>query len=433
MSERSGDKEIQFIRRVFRGYREFYTSDPEIIVSAPGRIDFLNTHQDYKGLPVIAVGINLRTYVAAGRNLYSNHVTAVSENLRDSGERYVDSFDLDGMSIDKSRWFGSYVRAAVKTLIIEGYDLKPFNIWIYSEIPMGAGLGSSGTLLVSIIYSISELHRFNLDPGRIAELAYVAEHDVLGIPCGRLDQYAAAFGGVSIIDTRPPYKVSKIDLGKGFFVVFDSGIRHSTSDIHPRRQAEIDKGLEMLRSIIPQDLRSMIQGGYNSVYWEGLREEVLEPYLQSLPHPYSSRILYTLKAHRSTLDAVRILRGEKISSRDLDYIIRDLEIFLGEKPRIENDDLSMIGAIMTYQHSLLSRLYEVSLPALDEIVFRAISYGALGAKLSGAGLGGVVIALARDRRTSEKILRGVLEDRLAVRGWIVEIDRGVSRHEISRE
>jgi hypothetical protein len=44
-----------------------------------------------------------------------------------------------------------------------------------------------------------------------------------------------------------------------------------------------------------------------------------------------------------------------------------------------------------------------------------------------------VIALARDRRTSEKILRGVLEDRLAVRGWIVEIDRGVSRHEISRE
>ncbi|WP_243680050.1 galactokinase family protein [Vulcanisaeta souniana] len=62
-------------------FREFFNEEPALVASAPGRLDFLNTHQDYKGLPVVAVGINLRTYTAISLS-QGNFVVASGGNLR---------------------------------------------------------------------------------------------------------------------------------------------------------------------------------------------------------------------------------------------------------------------------------------------------------------------------------------------------------------
>ncbi|WP_243678598.1 galactokinase family protein [Vulcanisaeta distributa] len=66
---------------VAREFREFFNEEPALITSAPGRLDFLNTHQDYKGLPVVAVGINLRTFIAISRS--QDEFVVASGNLRD--------------------------------------------------------------------------------------------------------------------------------------------------------------------------------------------------------------------------------------------------------------------------------------------------------------------------------------------------------------
>ncbi|WP_243668506.1 hypothetical protein [Vulcanisaeta sp. JCM 16161] len=68
------------------------------------------------------------------------------------------------------------------------------------------------------------------------------------------------------------------------------------------------------------------------------------------------------------------------------------------------------------------------MPIIDELVNFLISEGAYGAKLSGAGLGGSVIALVRDETTAKEILSKVLSRGLAPRGWVVSIDRGVMVH-----
>lgn len=61
-------------------YKLTYGNVPQVVVSAPGRIDFLNTHQDYKGLPVVGVAISLRTYVAVSKSkvcrIYSETINA---------------------------------------------------------------------------------------------------------------------------------------------------------------------------------------------------------------------------------------------------------------------------------------------------------------------------------------------------------------------
>ncbi|MBP1357525.1 MAG: hypothetical protein JZD40_03435, partial [Sulfolobus sp.] len=268
---------------------------------------------------------------------------------------------------------------------------------------------------------------FNLGLGKkdIAELAYISEHDIMGIPCGRLDQYAAAFGNVIIIQTRPPYNVDVINLKEGVFGVVDTGIRHSTADIHPVRQKEINEGLEKLLAVVPDNLKMFLGKNYWEPKWEMLSEKDLHEYLNMLPEKPKNRILFTLREHKSTVLALRVLRGEEISLDELSETSgipkKKVELFL-------NDKLALIGLIMTYQHTLLSKLYDVSLDVIDKLVETLIYKGALGAKLSGAGLGGAVIALFRNEHIAKKAIREAISEKLGVNGWVVNVDEGLTIH-----
>jgi galactokinase len=411
---------------VIKEFRESYGGEPDVVVSAPGRLDFLNTHQDYKGLPVVGVAVNLRVYVAvSGREDFNVNVS--SWNLKIEGLEYRDSFNVNNATLIGGRWFGDYIRAGVRVLT-SLYRIKGFNMLIASDIPIGSGLGSSGSLLVASLGALNELYSLKLSVRDIAELSYKAEHDVMGIPCGRLDQYTSAFGNAIVINTRPPYNVERLNL-RAQFVVLDSGIRHSTADIHPRRQGELLEALKSLREIeIPGGLARLIKTSYYDTDWEGLAENyhLLVPYIELLQVKLRSRVLYTIKAHRSTMLALKILKGFPVS---LEEVAEELQLEASSvKEYISGyDDASraLIGLIMIYQHRLLRDLYEVSLPPLDELVDLSIKMGAYGAKLSGAGLGGAVIALIPSTSVGELVLGEAIRRGLATRGWVVEVDDGL--------
>lgn len=407
-------------------FRKVFGSGIDVLVSAPGRLDFLNTHQDYKGLPVVAIAINLRTFVAIKRT-NSSKIIAGSGNILDEGGRYLDSFSIDNIDIDKKRKnFGNYVRAAVLSLKRNGYEIGGANIWIRSWVPIASGLGSSGTLLVSLIGALNEAFNFGLSVKEVAEYAYIAEHDILGIPCGRLDQYAAAFGGVTLITTRPPYTVEKLTLPQAFFAIIDTGIKHSTAEIHSKRQREIDEGLAKLMSIAPDNIREFLGLRYWEPLWDSLDLSMLWPYMLKLDVKSRNRIVYTIKAHRSTMAAVNLLKARNLDPNELANAL-EIEV---EKARemLRQGVLTILGYIMTYQHRLLSRLYDVSLPEIDRLVDKLLDFGAEGAKLSGAGLGGAVIALFSRKDTAENAVEEIIKLGYGVRGWIVEVDDGLKVH-----
>ncbi len=418
---------MAIVDAVIREFREFFSEKPALVASAPGRLDFLNTHQDYKGLPVVAVGINLRTYIAISKS--QGEFVVASGNLRDGNMDYVDRFSPSDLRMVGGKWFGDYVRALVMAFMRRGYSITPFRAWIRSYVPMSSGLGSSGTLLVSLASAISAINGINLDRKAIAEIAYEAEHDVMGIPCGRLDQYAAAFGNIIAIEVRPPYNVEVLPRLNGVFLVVDTGIRHSTADIHPRRQWEIDEGLSKLLSMnIPSSLRSKLGTHYWEVRWDELNEGELLPFIDELNDKSRKRILYTLRANESTKLALKVIKGEAIDVRSL---ARTLNLSNAEVDSlISRYDWreALIGKVMTYQHRLLSEYYDVSLPVIDELVEFIVGEGAYGAKLSGAGLGGSVIALVKDENMARDILSKVLSRGLAPRGWVVNVDGGVMVH-----
>ncbi|RLE71094.1 MAG: hypothetical protein DRJ45_04240, partial [Thermoprotei archaeon] len=129
--------------------KKYYFKKPLIIVSAPGRVDFLNTHQDYKGLPVIPIAINLRTYMMVLG--YSNDFKVESINLREMDEEYIDIFNPYSFEITRERWFGNYFRAVVSALkkFFKLKELKGIHVVVYSDIPIGSGLASSAALEVA--------------------------------------------------------------------------------------------------------------------------------------------------------------------------------------------------------------------------------------------------------------------------------------------
>jgi galactokinase len=370
------------------------------VVSAPGRADFLNTHEDYKGLPVVPVAVRVRCYCAGALN-HSNEVRFASLNLKERSEDFLDEFGLDSLELRGGGWFGDYARAVFASFSQAIRRVEGMDIALWSEVPIGSGLSSSASLELSIVTLISSFLRLKLTKTEMAEIAYRAEHDIVGIPCGRLDQYASAYGGVIKLETRPPFNVEQLSASDLVFVIAYSGEQRRITSIHPIRQEEINTALRLLMDEVrvPQQLARKLGYSYYGPHWENITEEEIAPFLSSLPKRFADRILFTIKMQASTTHALGLLgeTGSHTPSREI-----------SDDACLSRDRLAALGAVMNYQHELLRELYEVSTPRLEELRSTILQSGALGAKISGAGLGGSIIALVKDHSAGEEIKKACI-------------------------
>jgi galactokinase len=403
----------------------FFGMGPWVVASAPGRADFLNTHQDYKGLPVVPVGINLRTFIFA-RFRNDDIFTIKSLNLEELGEPCMDTFRVAVNEMRKRDFFGNYFRGVINVLVKRGdeHKLRGMDVIIKSQIPIGSGLSSSAALEISFLKLLNYACELGYTNKDLAELAYLAENAEVGVPCGRLDQYGSVYGGVIKLECKPPFHVEQLPFTNLIFAIIDSGIRHATADIHPARQREINKGLEVLMDSgeVPAQLKLRLGRRYNEPHWEKINEADITPYLSLLDRKVAKRILYTIKAQKSTEVGLRILRKEPIDNSELAYLgsyqaERAMCKPLSERP------YWILGEVMNQQHELLRDLYDLSLPELERIREAAMGAGAYGVKISGAGLGGSLIALVKDYETGWKVVQAGLSAG-AKQGWVSNAARG---------
>ena len=375
--------------------------------SAPGRADFLNTHQDYKGLPVVPAALNLRTY-CWGRPHREFRIKSL--NLERMGEECEDCFEVRVNPMEPG-WFGNYLRGVVNVVIKRGYKIGGMEVTIDSQVPVGSGLSSSAALEVAFLKLLDSAYQLGLNKKEIAEIAFQAETEEVGVPCGRLDQYGCSFGGIIKLECRPPFRVEELPRRNLVFAVLDSGIRHSTAEIHPVRQREINEGLRIL-----SDRIKGLGKTYDTVKWEELSEEEIAPFLDELPPKPRLRILFTIRQQKLTELGLKILREEKISEEEITACLGP------EAKRLRG--LELLGEVMNQQHILLRDFYEVSLPKLERIRDACLQAGALGVKLSGAGMGGSLIALVETEEVGKKVVEEAVGEG-ATNGWVSGIGEGV--------
>jgi galactokinase len=386
------------------------------VVSAPGRADFLNTHQDYKGLPVVPVAVRLRCYCAGILN-HTDVVNFASLNLKEQSEEFRDEFGLDRIELRGGGWFGDYARAVFASFSQAVHRVRGMDIALWSEVPIGSGLSSSASMELSIVRLISSFLGPELSKAEMAEIAYRAEHDIVGIPCGRLDQYASAYGGVIRLETRPPFNVEQLTARDLTFVIAYSGEQRRITSIHPVRQEEINKALRLLMDEVrvPEQLARKLGYTYYGPQWEKITEEEISPCLASLPRRLAGRILFTIRMQASTTYALELLGGTATRTGP--------PLQIPNATNSSRDRLAALGAVMNYQHELLRELYEVSTPRLEELRNRLLQSGALGAKISGAGLGGSIMALVRDYSAGERVKKACIASGLPS-VWVTTPDEG---------
>jgi galactokinase len=398
-----------------------------IVVSAPARADFLNTHQDYKGLPVVPVGLDLRIFLTA-RPADGNTIAVRSEDLQKYGEHSTDSFQVGENEILEKGFFGNYLRGALNVIVeretknrIHGLEIS-----VRSDIPIGSGLASSAALTVAFVALLSYRFKLGYDRRKLAEIAYIAESERVGTHCGRLDQYGVSFGGVIKLNCKPPYRVDRLPFTNLTFAVADSGIRHSTQDVHTKRQLETNRGLKALMDSknLPRRLRARLGYTFDQPDWHELSEKMLEQFLSTLDDEAQKRILFTIRMNRSTDFALKILRNKRIGEREIISTLGgDVGRRIKKTAKHERDYLAL-GEVMNEQHALLRDLYEVSMPKIENMCSAALEGGAYGAKLSGAGMGGSIIALVKDEKMGRKVLEACLSAG-AKNGWVSRVGEGV--------
>ncbi len=185
---------------------------------SPGRICLLGDNADLLEKPAIAAAITaFLTVEIAPRDddlisLFGTDI-GISETFR-LGERPALDSPL------------KYVKAVYRRFIENiqhGFDLT-----IHSEIPVSAGLSSSTALCIATIRGLARLGGRKLTAAEVAELSYEIERYDLDIECGRMDQYAIAFGGVTYIETGPQAGVIQLPLDSLPIVVADTQEKHDT-------------------------------------------------------------------------------------------------------------------------------------------------------------------------------------------------------------
>jgi galactokinase len=361
--------------------------EPEVLASAPGRVNLIGEHTDYNGGEVLPIAISRRTWVAVGRRKAEAaggpELRAVSANQTAMGTPALETPKREGECWD-------YLTGVAAPLLEASGRTDSLDLAVASDVPTGAGLSSSAAIEVATALAVAGVLDHPIGLQEAAMTAWRAETGFVGVACGIMDQFASAL-------CRPGEALHlECDTARYDFapfpdalLIFDTAIPRSLRTSHyNERRAECEEALRLLRQRWPE-LPSLAAAE---------PEQVLEA---ALPAPLDGRALHVSRETRRVRDAVAALRAGGRISREL-----------------------LVGS-----HESLRDLYECSRPELDWVVERAIALpGVRGARLTGAGWGGCAIVVGEESalREAGPMLAREYEARFALvpRLWFSDASSG---------
>ena len=325
-------------------FRELFGTAPDAVVHAPGRVNLIGEHIDYAGFPVLPMAIDRGIALRVGFRA-DGRVRLINER-EEFGEREF-AIAPSIPPYPNGDW-GNYPKAAVQGLVEAGYGLAGFDAVVDSDLPPAAGLSSSSALVVATALAALTASRDRRGAGPPPEPL------TLAALLARAEQYAGARGGgmdqAAILAGREahamhirfdPLRVAHIRVPPAWaFVVAHSLATAEKSgaarETYNARRAQVERALELDR--------------------EG----------REVPAALRPRLRHVVSEAERVGHAVAALRS---------------------------DDVDTFGRLMLASHESLRDAFEVSTPALDALVRASTTAGAVGARLTGAGLGGCVLAL----------------------------------------
>jgi len=360
-------------------FQQTFGRPPAILARAPGRIEFIGNHTDYNGGAVLGAAIDRFVWVAAAPNpatgpgpagrmrFHSANSAATLQLPADPGTRLAgtDSWVNYPLGVWRSLQDFSLPRPA-------GFDLL-----VDSNLPAGAGLSSSAALELATALALAGLEGATIPPAQLATLGRHAENKYVGVPCGILDQGTCAFGRAGHlvhIDCRGP-AFSTVPLPAAAHLwIFNTREKHALIDgLYATRHRECMAAAAALGVPLLADLTPA----------QFLAAE------HRLPPVLAHRARHVVEEHARVHETVAAL---------------------------QRGDLAAAGRLLTASHRSSQCLFDNSTPALDQLVDLLSAHPAVyGARLTGGGFGGAVMALTQENFTEQDAL-GILGPYIATHG-----------------
>jgi galactokinase len=323
---------------------------------APGRVNLIGEHTDYNDGFALPFALDAGC-TATVTPRADGVVTAASVQLAERVE--VPVADL---APGAGGW-SAYVIGAVWALRARGHDLGGVDVVVDSDVPVGAGLSSSAALVCATTTALDDAFGLGLDADELLAVTRSVENDYVGAPTGGMDQLASlrcVADGVLFCDMRSlATETVPLPLAENGLVVLviDSRAPHAHADGEYRRRRE---GCE----------RAAARLGVTA-----LRDVTVEE-----------------------LDAALARLDDDEEIRYTRHIVTENERVLRTVERLRAGDLVGIGPLLDASHESMSADYRITIPEIDLAVSVLRDAGAVGARMTGGGFGGCVIALiAPDR------------------------------------
>ncbi|HZU71194.1 MAG TPA: galactokinase family protein [Acidimicrobiales bacterium] len=310
-----------------------------VLARAPGRVNLIGDHTDYTGGWVLPMAIELATTVEFRPG--GAAVTLESDHQPEAATVALD-IDLAAAATCRPRW-ARFVAGVVAVLRPDTGGTGS----VTTTLPVGAGLSSSSALTVAVALALG----FRGPPLELARLCQRAEQAGSGVPGGIMDQLCSAAaepGAALLIDCRSLVTAAvPIPEGCEVIVAHSGEARELSRSAYAQRRQEceqVEAVVGPLRDAKPADLG-----------------RIADPVLQR-------RARHVVGENQRVVEAATLMR---------------------------RGDGAGAGALMTASHRSLAEDFEVSTPALDQLVEVLLAApGVWGARLTGAGFGGCVVALA---------------------------------------
>lgn len=312
---------------------------------APGRVNLLGEHTDYQGGFVLPAAIPQQATVMIGKgagNVHRLHSANLDQTL------------TVGVG-EVGTGFAPYLTGSVALAGIS----EALDIWVWSDVPSG-GLSSSAALELATLRALRELYSLPLDDVDLALIGQKVEHEYVGVMCGVMDQMASSLADTQhmlFLDTRSLER-RKLPLPAGTqILVLDSGVpRRLAESGYNERRAQVEEASRLLDVTQLRDVQDVAQ-------------------LSALPELLHCRARHVVSENARVLEAL-------------------------------SADAARFGELMNASHASLRDDYQVSHPQVDVLVALLQAHlQVYGARMTGAGFGGAVVALVRQGQAEQVAAR----------------------------